>query len=74
MEYSKLSDELGTINMLYSPKKVVIFLHPYLLITATSPQWPLSSVPLRWPLWRGSTIFFCPVIKHSFWNVNIPVI
>ena len=36
--------KFSTINMLYSLKKIVI-LHPYLPITATSPQRPLSSVP-----------------------------
>ena len=40
--------DISTKNMFYSPppppKKIVI-LHPYLPITATSPQWPLSSVP-----------------------------
>ena len=36
--------ELSTIRMLYSLKKIVI-LHPYLPITAASPQRPLSSPP-----------------------------
>ena len=40
MGYSKY--ELNTINMLYSLKEFVIFLHPYLPITATSPQRPIS--------------------------------
>ena len=31
--------------MLYFPKKNGLILHPYLPITATSPQRPLSSVP-----------------------------
>ena len=43
MGYSKY--ELNTINMLYSLKEFLIFLHPYLPITATSPQRPISSVP-----------------------------
>ena len=40
MGYSK--NEPSTINMLYSLQNT---LHPYLPITATSPQRPLSSVP-----------------------------
>ena len=36
--------ELSTEKHVVFPKKVVI-LHPYLPITATSPQRPLSSVP-----------------------------
>ena len=35
MEYSK--HELGTINMMYPPKEIVLF-HSFLPITATSPQ------------------------------------
>ena len=31
--------------MLYFPKKKIVIVHPYLPITATSPQRPLSSVP-----------------------------
>ena len=36
----------STINMLYPPlpQKKIVMLHPYLPITATSPQRPLSSV------------------------------
>ena len=36
--------ELGTINMLYSPKKIVT-LNPHIHITATSPKQQLYSVP-----------------------------
>ena len=35
MGYSK--HELGTIKMMYPPKEIVLF-HPFLPITATSPQ------------------------------------
>ena len=42
MGYSK--HELSTIDMSYSLKKSVI-LHPYLPVTASSPQRPLSFVP-----------------------------
>ena len=35
---------LSLTNMLYSLQKIVI-LHPYLPMTTTSPQWPLSSIP-----------------------------
>ena len=37
--------ELSIINMLYSLKKKKFTLSPYLLIRATSPEPPLSSVP-----------------------------
>ena len=37
--------ELSTINMLYPMKKFLILLHPYLPITASSPQRPIVSVP-----------------------------
>ena len=42
MGYSK--HEYSTRNMLYSLNNLFI-LHPYLPISATSPQWLLSSVP-----------------------------
>ena len=37
--------ELSAINMLYALKNNWVPLPPYLPITATSPQQPLSSVP-----------------------------
>ena len=57
MAYSK--NELGTINTLYFPKKNFI-LHPYLPITATSAQRPLSSFcpPARKPRTQISLCFF----------------
>ena len=61
MAYSK--NELGTINTLYFPKKNFI-LHPYLPITATSAQRPLSSFcpPARKPRTQISLCFFSLVV------------
>ena len=46
--------ELSTINMFYSPQKIVILPHP-----TTPPPPPPHNVHFllspRWPLWRGST-------------------
>ena len=65
MGYSK--HELGTIDMLYSLKKIVI-LRNYLSIMAISPQWPLSSVLKAADVERFNYKMLLSTCKWSFFN------
>jgi len=70
--------ELSPKKMLYSLKKIVI-LHPYLPITATSPQRPLSSVFQVAIMERFDCIIrflnliihSCSFFKQYFWNARL---
>ena len=54
MGYSK--HELSVVNMLHSLKNIII-LHPYLAIMATALHNCHFLLSVRWPLWRGLTVF-----------------